>query len=98
VSSAPWQQPDPALTGGGAIDQPAEERAEESATILSQVSYELMAIPGVEGLGLTNGPDGGDAIVVYVRDASVATKIPSAVGELPTVVEVTGQIDALPKF
>jgi hypothetical protein len=79
------------------VDQPAEDPAQGPAAIVNRVSHELMAIPGVEGVGLTRAPDGSDAIVVYVRDAAVATKIPSTVGELPTVVEVTGQIDALRK-
>jgi hypothetical protein len=96
MSDPSWQRPEPGLTGGG-LDQPAEDPAQGPAAIVNQVSDELMAIPGVEGLGLTRAPDGSDAIVVYVRDAGVAAKVPSIVGELPTVVEVTGQIDALPE-
>lgn len=93
----PWEEPDPVLTDGGVLDQPAGEPAEGPAAIISQLQDERLAVPGVEGVGLTKGPDGGDAIVVYVRDASVAAKIPSVVGGFPTVVEVTGRIDALPE-
>lgn len=94
MPSESWDEPDPALPVGGVIDQPAEPPAEGPAAIVSRLSETLLKIPGVEGLGVTEGPNGSDAIVVYVRDASVAGRVPSIVGDLPTVVEVTGPIDA----
>jgi len=76
------------------VDQPAEGPAERPAAVVDQVSDELLRIAGVEGVGVTSGPYGGDAIVVYVRDPSVAARVPLFAGGLPTIVEVTGQIDA----
>lgn len=80
---------------GGVIEQPTQQPAEGPVAIVGRYSDELLAIAGVEGLGLTKGADGGDAIVVYVRDRSATAKIPSVLGGLPTTVEVTGRIDAL---
>ncbi len=97
MSSESWEEPDGTVADGGMIDQPDADSAEGPAAIISRLGDELMAIPGVEGVGLTAAPDGSDAIIAYLRDASVAAQIPSILGGLPTVVEVTGQIDALPE-
>jgi len=85
--------PDLTVTGGGIFEQPADD-ADGPAGIVARVGDELLAIPGVEGVGLTQTRDGGDGIVVFVRDGSVAGLLPDVVGGLPIVVEVTGQIDA----
>jgi hypothetical protein len=127
-----WQEPDPALMTGGAIEQPAgaieqpagaieqpagaieqpagaieqpagaieqpagaiEQPTEEPGTIIDRLGSHLLRIAGVEGLGMTKGPTGDDAIVVFVRDASVASSIAPELGGMRIIVEVTGPIDA----
>jgi hypothetical protein len=92
-----WQEPDPALVTGGVLEQPGgviDQPAEEPATVIDRIGSQLLRLPGVEGVGVTRGPTGDDAIVVYVRDPSVASSIAPEIGGLSTIVEVTGPIDA----
>ena len=56
----------------------------------------LLAIPGVTSVGLGHDSAGGEAIVVGVLDASVAARLPSEIAGLPVVVEITGEVNALP--
>ena len=98
------QEPDPALAAGGVFEQPRgpseqfggviEQPAQEPATFIDRIGRQLLGIAGVEGVGSTRSAIGDDAVVVYVRDRSVASRIPREIGGLPTVVEVTGPIDA----
>jgi hypothetical protein len=79
------------------IEQPAGvigRSRNEPAAIVDRIGGQLLRIAGVEGVGLTRSPTGDDAIVVYVRDRSVASGIPPELGGLPTIVEVTGPFDA----
>jgi hypothetical protein len=55
----------------------------------------LMAIEGVEGVGTGQDAIGNEGIVVYVRDAEAAKRIPRRVDGLNVEVQVTGPIDAL---
>jgi hypothetical protein len=41
------------------------------------------------------GPAGGEAVVIGVLDAGVAAQLPSEIGGLPVVVNVTGEVNAL---
>jgi hypothetical protein len=54
----------------------------------------LMAIDGVEGVGVSQDAVGNDAIVVYARDHGVATRVPQEIDGLPVRVVVTGRIEA----
>ena len=56
----------------------------------------LLAIPGVTSVGLGHDAARGEAIVVGVVDADVATRLPSEIAGLPVVIEVTGEVNALP--
>ena len=53
----------------------------------------LMAIDGVEGVSLGQTAIGGEALVVYLRDASVKRRVPSQVDGYPVETSITGQID-----
>jgi hypothetical protein len=53
----------------------------------------LMAIDGVEGVSLGQTAIGGEALVVYLRDASVKRRVPSHVDGYPVETSITGQID-----
>lgn len=54
----------------------------------------LMAIDGVTGVATGYSPTGDEAIIVYLREQAVATKVPRLLDGIPVVVEVTGEIDA----
>jgi len=55
---------------------------------------QLMAIEGVEGVGIGNDSTGNDAIIVYVRTKDAKTRVPSSVDGYPVETIVTGIIDA----
>jgi Bacterial transcriptional activator domain len=64
------------------------------AAVLARHEHELMAIDGVEGVGIARDRIGDDAIVVYVRDPSVGRRVPAEVDGHAVEVSVTGIIDA----
>lgn len=55
---------------------------------------ELMAIDGVVGVVVGRTPIGDDAIIIYLREASVKQRVPTQVGGYPIETIVTGEIDA----
>lgn len=56
---------------------------------------ELLAIPGVVGVGIVSGPLGEPVIAVYVAHRSAAAQIPKMLEGYPVSVEVSGEFDAL---
>jgi len=56
---------------------------------------ELMAIDGVEGVGVGRNSIGDDAIIVYLRTDDVKASIPRSIDGYPVETKVTGIIDAL---
>ena len=56
---------------------------------------ELMAIDGVEGVGVGRNKIGDHAIIVYLRDEGAKKRIPSDIAGYPVEMIVTGPIDAL---
>lgn len=64
-------------------------------TVKQKREASLMAIEGVEGVGTGQDAIGNEGIVVYVRDAEAAKRIPRTVDGLNVQVQVTGPIDAL---
>jgi hypothetical protein len=82
-------------------DQPAENAFSAAATAAAQISRvkqnherELMAIDGVEGVGLGRNQIGDDVIVVYLRDAAVESRLPRQIEGFQVKTEITGIIDA----
>jgi len=55
----------------------------------------LLAVDGVEGVAVGRDPIGRDAVLVFVRDRSVVSRLPREIEGFPVVVEATGVIDAL---
>lgn len=55
---------------------------------------ELMAIDGVEGVGIGRNSIGNDAIIVYLRSEDAKTRVPSNIAGYPVETKVTGIIDA----
>ena len=67
-------------------------------TVLAEQSPRLMALPGVVAVGQGALPDGTPCIRVYLKAADPATErqIPKQIEGHPVVVEVSGEIRALP--
>jgi hypothetical protein len=74
--------------------QPSSSAQSAVALVLARHADELMAIDGVEGTGVGRNDVGNDAIVVYLRDASVRSRVPSEIEGHPVETSVTGVIDA----
>ena len=56
----------------------------------------LTGIPGVEGVGEGRDVIGDPAWIAYVRDSSVAARLPARVSGRTVVAEVSGEISILP--
>jgi len=70
-------------------------------TVQSQVdiarhkhAQSLLAIDGVVGIGVGRTAIGNDAIVLYIRDASVKQRVPTQIDGYPVETTVTSEIDA----
>jgi hypothetical protein len=63
-------------------------------SVLARHERALMAIDGVVGVGIGRTRIGDDAIVLYLRDASVQQRVPTQVEGYPVETTVTGEIDA----
>jgi hypothetical protein len=64
------------------------------AAVISRQEKELLPVDGVEGIGAGRDPAGHDALVVNVRDESVASAVPEKIDGYPVEIVVTGQISA----
>ncbi|MDC8756882.1 hypothetical protein [Janthinobacterium fluminis] len=54
----------------------------------------LLAIDGVEGVATGRTALGNDAIILYLRDATVQSRVPSQIEGFPVQTTVTGPINA----
>jgi hypothetical protein len=74
------------------------ESSNETSSAVEQVKQsherELMAIEGVEGVGIGRDSIGNDAIIVYLRVADARDRVPGSIGGFPVETRVTGIIDA----
>lgn len=61
---------------------------------LLRAEAELLARPGVEGVGLGRSESGAETIIVYVSDAAAASGLPSSLAGMPIVIQNTGPIEA----
>ncbi len=95
------QEPPPDFSGSGAVEyrpEPTPSKPRSAlAVLLAGQEAQLMAVQGVTSVGIGLGPAGGEAIVVGVVDAGVAARLPTQIGRVPVVVNVTGAVDALRK-
>ncbi len=55
----------------------------------------IMAIPGVQGVGVTKNQIGDDAIAVYVKEKAVIGTLPKSLDGYEVETVVVGEIDAL---
>ncbi|HVQ37970.1 MAG TPA: hypothetical protein VMS31_10585 [Pyrinomonadaceae bacterium] len=58
---------------------------------------ELMAIDGVEGVGIGRSKIGDDAIIIYLRHEGARKHLPRSIGGYPVETILTGVIDAYQK-
>jgi hypothetical protein len=65
------------------------------AALQEEHRAQLMAIDGVEGVGIGQDSTGSEGIVVYARDPGVAQRVPRTIAGMNVDVQVTGRIDAL---
>ena len=54
----------------------------------------LMAIDGVEGVGIGKNQIGDDVIIVYLRGEEVKSRLPKNIDGIEVKTEITGIIDA----
>lgn len=87
-------QPD--FAGSGAVEYRPDE-ATPRAPLTEGEEARLLALPGVTSVGRGADPSGADAIVIGVTDASSADRLPAEIGGVPVVIEVTGDVRALPE-
>ena len=77
--------------------QPADADENDSGGIrdaLAKAESQMLAQPGVRGMGITVTPSGEDAIVVYVENEQVISQLPSTVNGYAVIGEVSGDIIA----
>jgi hypothetical protein len=72
----------------------AESGAPAIAGAIERHAARLMAIDGVMGVAVGRTRIGDDAILVYLRDASVKRRVPAEIEGHPVETAVTGEIDA----
>lgn len=91
------EKPGTDFSGSGPVEyRPAAVAPHEAIErLLASEEARLLAVPGVTSVGIGHGPAGGEALVVGVVDAGVAARLPDAIGDVPVVVEVTGEVSAL---
>jgi len=80
----PGEETTASASGGSGLEQVKQNH--ESA---------LMAIEGVEGVGIGQDGIGDPAIIVYLRDEGARNRIPRTIEGHPVVTHITGAIDAL---
>lgn len=68
---------------------------EQLQTVQPRLEGELMAKPGVEGIGIGLNEDQTDlAFRVFCRDAAAAGKLPKTIDGIDVIADVTGEVSA----
>jgi len=80
---------------------PEESTTADASSAVERVKQnheqELMAIEGVEGVGVGRSNIGDDAVIVYLRDEAARQRIPRSLDGYPVEPIITGLIDAFGK-
>lgn len=74
--------------------EPSAETLSEMQRVKETHEQELMAIDGVEGVGIGTNKIGDEAIIVYLRSRDVADRVPRTIEGFPVETQITGIIDA----
>ena len=80
-----------AIDGNPYADPPSGNQAQVN---FENARRQLMTISGVEGVGAGTAPDGGDAIVLYVRDQQTVSLLPAVIHGMRVIAHVTGEVKA----
>ena len=70
------------------MEQPSADAESAKPTLSSSASSRLLSLEGVEGIGAGEN----DTIVVFIRDASVASNLPAAIEGRGVTWRVSGSI------
>ena len=95
MSKAGFNAPKSGDREDAAMPYQSGEEVAPAETVRQKLQARLMEIEGVEGVGIGQDAIGDEGIVVYVRDAEAAKRIPRTLDGLKVIVQVTGPIDAL---
>ncbi len=71
--------------------------AEPVSAARRSAESQILAIPGVTGLGEGRDALGNPAWIAYVVSRGIAAALPKAIGGKPVLAEVSGEIDAQPQ-
>ena len=98
-SGVPMDEPpgDGHIKGGGeVVYDPDSEAGDMTHVQAIKDSHEkrLMAIPGVQGVGIGRNEIGDDVILVYLRDATAKGQVPARLEDVPVETAIVGEIDA----
>jgi hypothetical protein len=74
MSTTRLQNPDPMQSSQESVEMP-----QPPAPIQTSATTQLMQIKGVKGTGQAQDDQGNEVIVVYLRDASVASQLPGTI-------------------
>jgi hypothetical protein len=91
---------DASAARGGAAEGIVEYAPQESQAatgadaVLRRHEAELMALPGVKGVGRGAGPVGQDCIEVYLAYSGAAKGLPKQIEGVPVCTSVVGEVDA----
>ncbi len=80
-----------------ALPDPRATEARSASAVQEEHEERLMAMDGVEGVGIGRTALGDEAIVVYVRDQHVIQSLPKELDGVAVQVQVTGRIEAQKK-
>lgn len=83
---------DAAITYDPSGDAPGGDQTQAN---FENARQQLMTMSGVEGVGRGESLDGGDAIVVYVRDQQALSQLPAMLSGMRVIGHVTGEVKAL---
>jgi hypothetical protein len=75
----------------GVEPSPAPSRVD---ALVRQYGPQLLALDGVEGIAAGRTQDGGDAIIVFLRDAQSGDALPKELEGVPVQPVITGPIEA----
>lgn len=80
-----------------ALPYPRATEATSASAVQEKHEERLMAMDGVEGVGIGRTALGDEAIVVYVRDQHVIQRLPKELDGVAVQFQVTGPIEAQKK-
>jgi hypothetical protein len=68
---------------------------DEAQANFESARHQLMTMSGVEGVGSGESSEGGNTIVVYVRDQQNLSQLPAMLSGVRVIGHLTGEVKAL---